>query len=254
MLRFFKKAPKDFSFLHTDVHSHILPGIDDGAPDVETSVELVRQLVQLGYRRFWATPHVMEDWYPNTYGSIEWALRELCAALIKHGIDVEVGAGAEYHIDDGFRKLLEKRGPFRTLPGNRVLVEISMVGEPPAWEAAIFQLQTLGYQPVLAHPERYLYLREDIERLTAIRQRGVELQVNLLSLDGYYGHPVKTFAQKLVKKKLVDFVGTDCHHQRHVERLQEILRQGIALKGIDELALKNPILPNEESTNVSPNY
>lgn len=252
MIRFFQKTPTDLSFLHTDVHSHILPGIDDGAPDIDTSLELIRGLQALGYRRLVATPHVMADFYPNTYDTIEAALQQVQKAVRKAKLDVRIEAGAEYHIDEQFLQLVEARAPLRTLPGNRVLVELSMVGEPPGWEATLFKLQTLGYKPVLAHPERYLYLRPEIERLESLRERGIELQVNLLSLDGYYGIPIKQFAHQLFKKELVDLVGSDCHHAQHLERLQALLHASRTMRMLEKATLLNQELPSERSKETTP--
>lgn len=224
MFKFFKSSPlQSYDFLGTDMHAHFLPGIDDGAPDLITSLALIRDLVEMGYHTLWATPHVMADMYPNTPAIIE-EKRDLVRAAVKEaGLSVEIHAAAEYLMDEAFGEKIARK-ELLTLPGNRVLVEMSFVAPPPQLDTYLFQLQAAGYTVVLAHPERYLFYHQQEKQYQAFVEKGCELQVNLLSLSGYYGKPVKTMAQTLLKKGWASFLGTDLHHRRHAEMLRQMVK------------------------------
>ncbi len=222
MFSLFKKniaAPADFGHLHTDMHSHLLPGIDDGAPDMETSLQLIRAMQDMGYQRLITTPHIFKDYYPNTPEIILGKLAEVRLAIAAAGISIQLDAAAEYFLDEHFETALQA-GTLLTLPGNHVLVEMSFLAPYPKLHQTLFDMQTRGYHPILAHPERYLYYAGDLEQFDQIRQYGCALQVNLLSLSGYYGKPVKSLALKLLEKGWVDYLGTDLHHDRHTTSLQ----------------------------------
>lgn len=242
MFSFFKKkassAVGDFGFLHTDMHSHLIPGIDDGAPDVETAVALVRRLQDMGFERIITTPHVMADLYANTPETILGGLEVLRAALKAAGIHLPVSAAAEYLMDEEFGNKIAAGG-LLTLPGNHVLVEMSFIGEPPNLYDYLFRLQTRGYKPILAHPERYMFLHKDMAAYERLRQAGCLFQVNLLSLDGYYGKAVQQTAEKLINKGWVELLGTDLHHQRHADALGMLLQsRKAALTGISNAVLR----------------
>jgi len=230
-----------FSALHTDMHSHVLPGIDDGAPDVETSIQLIRGLMDLGYTAFIATPHIYQDIYPNTAETILSALETTRTALHKEGLSVRLDAAAEYMLDDHFEHLLDQ-GPLMTLPGNRVLVEMSMLSPPPLLDHYLFRMQVKGYVPLIAHPERYIFLKTNKNRYHDWVERGCELQLNLLSLTAYYGPTVRDLALYLLKNKLVHFAGTDTHHTKHVELLQQSLKDKNVAKLLDYEDLLNATL------------
>ena len=224
MFGLFKKKKEDlfdgnYNCLKTDMHSHILPGIDDGSPDVETSVHLVKELMKMGYEKFIATPHIYPDLYPNTKESIQQAAALLNQRLKEEGIDIEVKAAAEYFIDDMFLERVEKGEQFLTIHNNWVLVEVSFIAPPQDLNHVLFALITNGYQPVLAHPERYSYYHHKKETYIRFKDQGCMLQVNLLSLLGYYGKSVQEAARFLVSEGLVDLIGTDLHHQRHLDAM-----------------------------------
>ena len=216
------KGIEDFSLLGTDMHAHWLPGIDDGAKTIDDSLQLIRGLVDMGYRELIATPHVMADFYPNTPATINGALAEVRRAVTTAGIDVRLTAAAEYLLDEGFMQKL-RAGELLTLPGNHVLVEFSFVAAPKDRDAIFFELLTKGYHPILAHPERYAYYHRHFDEYRAIAQRGVKLQVNLLSLVGHYGKEEKKVAEKLIDARLVSILGTDAHHARHLKGLRALL-------------------------------
>lgn len=204
------------------MHAHWLPGIDDGAPDLETSLALIQGLQALGYQKLIATPHVMSGMYPNSRDVILQKLEEVQIFCQKSNHKTPpLAVAAEYFLDDEFVALMHKE-PLLTLPGGYVLIEMALFQEYPGLHAVLFELQMKGYKPVMAHPERYLYYRtlEDFQRL---RDMGCLLQVNLLSLSGYYNPSAKTDARLLISHGLVEFLGTDLHHQRHLENLQQAI-------------------------------
>ena len=220
MFSIFKKkypsAAVDLSFLGTDMHSHLLPGIDDGSPDIDTSLELKKGLEDLGFRQFITTPHIMWDMYKNTADTIGSALEQVRQAPEQQNIR----AAAEYFLDDHFALLLDTNQPLLTLSGNKVLVEFSFVSAPMDLKEKLFQLQIKGYQPVLAHPERYGFYVTAKKVYDEFKSQGCLFQLNLLSLTGYYGKISQDLAHYLISKKYVDFLGTDLHHARHLESLR----------------------------------
>lgn len=211
----------DFSFLGTDMHSHFVPGIDDGAQTIEDSIALLLKMKEMGYKRIVTTPHVKVDNYPNTPATINNALDELKKALKEQNIDLPIHAAAEYFIDDYFYRLIEEE-PLLTVHGNEVLVEISFMFEPMQLSEIIFRMQTNGYRPIMAHPERYVYYHRDLDKYRELKDRGCYLQLNINALTGYYGKPTKEVAEKLLKEGLYDYCGSDMHHEQHAKVLNSI--------------------------------
>jgi tyrosine-protein phosphatase YwqE len=223
MLSLFKKRPPNpsgaLAGLGCDLHSHLIPGIDDGSPDMETSLQLIRGLADLGYKKVITTPHVNGDIFPNTPESIRAGRDAVAAALQEARIDVSFHAAAEYLMDDRFVRALDAGEPFLTLKGNLLLVELSFAVPAINLKELLFQLQVKGYQPVLAHPERYLYFGANKGWYDQIREAGCLFQLNLLSLIGYYGKDARHLADHLIKKRYFDLLGTDLHHERHLRML-----------------------------------
>ena len=223
MLSFFKKKEilHDESYFPftTDMHSHILPGIDDGSPDVETSLQLIKGLMKLGITSSVATPHIIGDMYRNDSKSVGNALAILQKSLADNDIDFKVSAAAEYMLDDYFLSLLSSGTGLLTLKDNYILTEFSYAARPDNVEETLFHIITEGYRPILAHPERYGYFHNDLKQYNRLRDIGFSLQVNLLSLTGYYGKGVQKAAEYLLKHELVSFAGSDLHHARHLEML-----------------------------------
>ena len=218
---FFNKSNFAFgSFLEMDMHSHILPGIDDGAPDVESSLLLIDGLIQSGYQRLIATPHIMSDHYPNTHETIHNALATLRKALKDNGYTIPVDAAAEYIIDDNFQQLLEKED-LLTFGDNYLLIETFFQNIPANFNELLFQMQIKNYRVILAHPERYHYINESLVFLEELKEKGVYLQANALSFTGYYGKREKDLAERMLDAGLIDFIGTDVHHPRHLKALVE---------------------------------
>ena len=232
----------DLSGIGVDMHSHLLPGIDDGSPDTETSLALIQGLREMGYSRFIATPHVLWDLYRNDDTSIEGALRDLQAALVSADQSAPMSAAAEYMIDDHFAQMVAEKAPFRCLSGKLLLVEFSFVSLPFEWKKIFFDLQMLGYQPVLAHPERYTYLAGETHIFQEIADMGILLQVNINSLTGYYGKLSYNLAMGMIKQKIVSLLGTDCHHERHVEAMR---RSGQLMPAVEMLLDQGRLLNKE---------
>ena len=198
-----------------DMHSHILPGIDDGSPDIATSLELVKGLMQLGLKKSIATPHVISDLYHNTPESINNALQQLREALHQNNIAYEVNAAAEYLMDDLFLELLAKKN-LLTLQDNLILTEFSFASMPRQPEELSFKIIMEGYMPILAHPERYSYYHDQPKMYDRLKELGFVLQVNLLSLTGYYGKGPFKAAKYILENGLAGFVGTDLQHHNHL--------------------------------------
>ena len=224
MFSIFKKKvspASDYFPIVTDIHSHILPGIDDGAPDVETSILLIEGLMNLGITQSIATPHIIGDLYRNDATTINKALALVTDTLAEKQIDFKVTAAAEYMLDAYFLELLYSKTPLLTLKNNLLLTEFSYADKPYNVERLLFNIITEGYQPILAHPERYGYYHNDFKQYNYLNELGFLLQVNLLSFTGYYGKPAARAAAYLIKNNLASFVGTDLHHTRHLSALSD---------------------------------
>jgi|YNPMSStandDraft_2_1061718.scaffolds.fasta_scaffold00126_12 tyrosine-protein phosphatase YwqE len=216
---FFKKSiepQKVTQILKTDIHSHLIPGIDDGAQNMEETEFLISALQQLGYTKFITTPHINSA-YPNSADTILKKFNEIQNFLYSHQIQLEIAA--EYMLDDEFEKHF-KNGLLSFGKQNFVLIETSHFTMPERFKEWIFEIQLKGYKPVFAHPERYLYLWDKKDKFFELKELGLFFQVNLNSLTGYYTEMPLKIAKFLMKNNLVDFFGTDTHHAKHIEMLQ----------------------------------
>jgi protein-tyrosine phosphatase len=241
MLNIFKKkktpehTPEgpNFVWLYADMHSHFIPGIDDGPEEMQQSLELVKKMSGLGYQKLVTTPHINADFFPNSAEQIRKALKPLQEAIAAEGIPIEVVAAAEYMIDFGFMDLLKGNASFLTLgnSGNHVLVEMGYMQAAPMLEEALFKLQAIGYVPVLAHPERYVFYHDaPMSLFEGLKSKGCLLQLNIIALSGYYGKSVQTVAEKLLDAGLYDYCGSDIHHEKHFRALSSILNAKIYSK------------------------
>lgn len=237
MLSFFNKKNKvtDISWLGIDMHSHILPAIDDGAPDVATGLQYVKSLESLGFDKLICTPHIYKDLYPNTKETIFAAQQSLQQAMDNDGVRLSLGAAAEYMLDQDFNK----EGELCLLEDKYLLVEMSYLNESPNISQTLFDIQIKGVQPILAHPERYTFYFKDKSRLKRFKEKGCLLQLNLLSVLGYYGKEVKLLAEALLKENLYDFAGTDLHHEKHLKILSEAVQSGRLFELLGHYGFKN---------------
>jgi len=236
----FKNEPKlepiSLSVFGADIHSHLIPGIDDGSPNLETSIMLVKKFVELGYKKIITTPHIMCDYYQNTPDKVLSGLDNLREELHKQNINIDISAAAEYNLDDGLGELIEKK-QILTFGDNYVLFELPFMQEPRNLQEIIFNFQMAGYKPILAHPERYTYWYNDFEKYGELKARGVLLQMNLLSLTGHYSPQTKKVAEKMVDADLIAAVGTDCHRIEHLMAIEDHLH----LKHFHKLADKEDL-------------
>ena len=207
-----------------DIHSHLIPNIDDGVDSIEESLQVIQAFRTLGYRKIITTPHIMSGFYDNTPENILSGLETLRKMLREAQIEIEIEAAAEYYLDETLLERLRKKEKLLTFGTGYLLFEMPFMTEPVFLEEAIFQIKTLGLQPVLAHPERYLFLHEQPHRLPEIAEKGCLFQMNLNSLTGYYSKKVKAFAEEMIAMKLVHFVGSDCHRLKHIPILRQALK------------------------------
>jgi tyrosine-protein phosphatase YwqE len=215
-------TPVDLGLLNTDVHSHLVPAIDDGSKSVDDSVNMITQLHSLGYKKLITTPHIMGDGYRNTPDSILGGLEKVKSALLDNQLSVEMAGAAEYYLDYDFERKLDNE-KLLTFGKNYLLFEISYMNPPDNLYHVIFKMQTLGYKPVLAHPERYNFWHKEFDKYEAFIDKGVLLQMNINSLSGYYSIPTKKVAEQMIDKNMISFVGSDCHHMGHVNLMKEVV-------------------------------
>ena len=242
MFSFLKKKEiihPDLSFIGVDMHSHLLPGIDDGVQTIAESLTCIKTLQHLGYKKLICTPHIISDMYPNDRETILPRLEEIREALKENNIDIAIEAAAEYMVDLEMEKQVLSGEPLLTFGNNLILIEMSYVAPSPNIEQVIFQLRLKGLQPILAHPERYVFYHHNLDNYQRFIDLGCMLQMNLLSLLGYYGKQIKLVAEKLLKNKMIDLLGTDMHHQRHLMALMELSTKKEFYKLLEDVEIKN---------------
>lgn len=219
MLFFSKPKPSLADLIpedYVDIHSHLLPGIDDGAKDDGDSLSLINSLKGYGFSQFITTPHILPGVWNNTKQGIQETEQATHTYLQGQGINNPFKAAAEYMMDDTFIKLF-KTESLLTLKDNYVLVEMSYLNPPLQLYDILFELQIVGYKPILAHPERYLFYHLKFDEYKKLKKAGCLFQLNLLSVTGYYGAGVTKTAEKLLDSNMIDFTGSDVHHERHIE-------------------------------------
>lgn len=235
LLDFLKRRPEeidalDLSWLEVDMHSHLIPGIDDGSKTMEESLQLIKRLADFGLRKIITTPHIMSEYYRNTPEIIHMGLEDLRKAVLAEGISTEIEAAAEYYMDEILLEKIKAGEELLTFGDNYILVETGFINKPQMLLETIFQLEMAGFKPILAHPERYQYLIADKGLLEDLIDRNILFQINLLSLTGFYSKQVKDFGEMLVERDLVRFFGTDCHNARYLDMLEMLPKSKIYSK------------------------
>ncbi|MEE0266794.1 MAG: CpsB/CapC family capsule biosynthesis tyrosine phosphatase [Bacteroidales bacterium] len=210
----------DLSVLHTDIHSHLIPGIDDGSPDMDTSLALLKELEMLGYKKIITTPHVKTEYFQNDVTKLDDLCERLRRAARFEGIKLDIEVGAEHLLDEGVNQRI-KNGQFKTFGDNYLLVELPFMFPPFGLDGYIFELQLAGYKLILAHPECYLYWLNDFNQFIRLKDIGVLFQVNIISLGNYYGKDVYNLAKKLIDNNMVELLGTDTHSAKHIEAVRK---------------------------------
>jgi len=229
----------DLGLLKVDMHSHLLPGIDDGSQDMETTLQLIRGMMELGYTKLVTTPHVMWDMYKNTTEIITRKLELVREAVKAEGLNIEINAAAEYFLDDHVQGLIKNGTPLLTVSGNMVLVEFSLAFPSHSLKDILFEMQMQNYQPIIAHPERYIYLERNKDFYEELKDIGCLFQLNLLSLGGYYGKSPQVLAEHLIKKEYYDLIGTDLHGFRHLDALQNPALMAPVMKLLESGKIRN---------------
>jgi tyrosine-protein phosphatase YwqE len=236
---FSKKETKNKAVpLLADIHSHLLPGLDDGVKDFDEALILIRRLMDLGYKKLVTTPHIMSDTYRNDPTTIRARLKELISCLAENRIDIKIEAAAEYYLDSWLINEANENKALLTFGKNYLLFEMNYMTEPYQLKDFIFKITTQGYRPVLAHPERYQFMT--LEKAEDLHHRGVLMQLNILSFIDYYSKPVRQLANQLVDRGWVNFLGSDCHNLRHATLLDEAFKNKYFKK-----ALALPLLNNQ---------
>jgi protein-tyrosine phosphatase len=233
--------PVELGGLVTDMHSHLIPGIDDGSPTLEASIELIKGMQSLGYKKLITTPHIGSDVYKNTFDIIQQGVAVVRKELARQKINMQIEAAAEYLIDDGFISML-KNDNLQTFGNKHILVELSYFHIPPNLFEITFELQIKGYKIILAHPERYLYWYNNMKIYEQLKDRGILFQLNMISLVGHYSVEVKKMAEKLIDAEMIDFLGSDLHNAFYFRALESSRYEIYLDKAIRSGKIQNHIL------------
>ena len=232
--------PFDLGRFKSDMHSHLIPGIDDGAQDMDQTIAMLAKFESLGYKKVVTTPHIMTDSFPNNPEIILSGLEKVKNEIKKVGIEIEIEAAAEYYFDETLMPKIKNK-ELLTFGDNYVLVEFAFHSPPQFLDQLFFELKTHGYRPIIAHFERYLYYLGKIDKAEKWRSEGINIQINLNSLFGQYGPEVQKQAEKLIDEGQFDFVGTDCHRIEHLMILEKNLSSPYLHK-IGKYLVKNMVL------------
>ena len=245
MFDFFKKHEDFQNPLVVDLHSHLIPNVDDGSESISDSIELLKEFESLGFQKIITTPHIMNEFFPNNKEIIYTALNSLQEELNKQSIHIKIEAAAEYYLDEHFFESLIPSDDLLTFGKNYILMETPFLNAPFFLKEAIFNLKSKGYQVILAHPERYMYLHNNLKLVEELKDMGTLFQVNTASLSGFYSKAVQKFAVKLFKNRVVDFIGSDCHNMYQMQTIKKTLKSKI-YQGLpfDDL-LNNSLLVSE---------
>lgn len=243
MLNWFKKSVpgREGILPSTDIHSHLLPGLDDGVKSFEEAYDIILRFQKLGYKKLITTPHVMSDLYRNSSEDILTKLKELQNWLSAKGIDMEMEAAAEYYLDEDLYRKLEANTPLLTFGNRYLLFETNFMTEPFNLKEFIFLATAKGYRPILAHPERYFYIQADFSKAEDILNRGVLFQLNISSITGYYSKAAQVIAQKLIDNGWVHLLGSDCHNLQHIQLVENTRTAKYFQKAISLPLLNNSL-------------
>jgi protein-tyrosine phosphatase len=237
----FRSSLTGYSAVKADMHSHLIPGIDDGARSIDDSIAMVRRMHELGFTKLITTPHIQSEFFKNTPEIILSGLQKLREAIAAANIPVQIEAAAEYLLDDGFEAKMIA-GNLLSFSDKYILVELSYFNPHPDLKSLIFNLQCDGFRVILAHPERYTYWFNDFGKYEDLKDRGVFFQLNTVSLSNFYPEPIKKFAEKLIEKGMIDFIGSDMHNTSYMQALEKSLKEKALAKLIASGKLLNPTL------------
>ena len=206
-----------------DMHSHLLPALDDGVQNYEESCQLILELKKLGYTKLITTPHIMGDMYRNSKEGILIELEKLRMELEKRNVDISIDVAAEYYIDEWFIELIDKN-ELLPIQDNFILIETNFLSyHERLFKEAVFKLKINGYKPIFAHPERYSYFWNDFEKYHELKDMEILFQINLVSLAGFYSPQVKNISEKLIDTGIVDLIGTDTHSIDYIKAIEKAM-------------------------------
>jgi len=217
------------SLVSVDLHSHLIPFIDDGVKDLKQSIKLISHLENMNYKKLIISPHI-SDMFPNSSIIIRKGFNSLKEELLNRNIKIEIEIAAEYYADESFELLLKKGDILSFGKEKYLLFELSYFTLPIDLESLIYDIKLAGYTPVLAHPERYSYFHGSLKKYQDLKKMGVLFQINLVSISNYYSSKITKIVKELILNGMVDFIGSDTHHQAHTKALEEVLSSSLYLK------------------------
>ena len=224
--------------LTCDMHSHLIPGVDDGSKSVKDSIELIRGMHGLGYRKLIITPHFMTGFFNNTPDGVRNSLSLLKKEVEKQRIDIELDVAAEYYMDYDFMRDLGSK-PMLTFGNKMLLFECSFTNQHRNFDETVFEMQINGYKPVLAHPERYTYWHGATGLMQEFHDRGILFQLNIMSIVGAYSPSVNKAALALIDNGLCDFIGTDLHNADHLAAIENAMIPASLMEKLKNAKLQN---------------
>ena len=231
------RFPK-ISKVKIDMHSHLIPSIDDGSESMESSLEILEYMSRVGYEKIITTPHTISDKYPNSTSTILKGLDGLNRALKDRNIDINIEVASEYYMDDEFINRLNIDDILTIGDDRYILFETSYNFKPIYFEEVVFQMISKGYRPILAHPERYKYISNPKRDFLRFKKLGIYLQLDINSLGGHYGKLAKKHAKIMINLGIVDFIGSDVHYKKQVSFMEKIF----TTREYHKIFLKNKIL------------
>ena len=221
----FKKSTDTKLHFTTDIHSHLIPGIDDGVHTLEESINILKDMHDLGFKKIITTPHIMSHRFPNDKKTIQDGYIKVKEELEKQNINIDLQFAAEYYYDEHFMKLVDQKD-LLTFGDNYILFELSYHVKPYLLEQTVYKLIKSGYKPILAHPERYRYY-DSGEHYSSLKDMGLYFQINSISMEGFYGKSVKKNVQKIINLGYVDFIGSDIHNEKYINAYKKSLKNKI---------------------------
>ena len=242
MFEFLKrnKQSKTFSVLGTDMHCHLLPGVDDGSSNINETVSCLKAMAGLGFNKIYFTPHFQAH-YPNEEEDIKRRFAELKKAITRlndKSLPEIADISGEYRFDPLFARQpgIDK---VLTLPGKRLLCEFSLHFNNYMPVDILKEYQKLGYTLILAHPERYPYLGIHSKEIQTMKSMGVYFQINVLSLNGFYGESAKNKGFEYIRNNMVEYLGTDTHNMRYISALIDTAENTEVKKMLDKYTFLN---------------
>jgi tyrosine-protein phosphatase YwqE len=237
----FSSTSGDIPNITTDLHSHLIPGIDDGSKSMDDSIQMIEAFIAQGYTKLITTPHIMSHRYPNSKAIIEEGLVALKEELNARNIAIEIEVASEYYLDETVMDLVQERD-IMTFGDNYMLFEMSYVQPLHYLDEMVYEMKIAGYNPVLAHPERYIYMHEDFSKYERLKESGLLFQVNIPSLGGFYSKAIQTAAKQIADAGMIDFIGSDAHKIRHLDALREVRAQKAYAKVFENNTILNQTL------------